>query len=390
MIDGRVILFSLLAIVALPLIATSARAEPTDSLHLLDPPLELAPSATATQFVERRQLLGTYTRFVIQAGEQTGRPDGSKLEFIASDHQSVLATLAPSEWKPNSLIISPPIFAKEVALVGTGLQPGARIGVLMATLQPPEVSQPLAPVVNWVPVNELVRSDARLGPLASAVVILFFDGVTRSDVTCTGFLFEEQTRIITNRHCIVESQAFVRSGGLSARLGRCDDVIVRFHYWTVGGAPSGRKVKCIEAYSEAEGPDLAGLKVEYEKEFSPLTALKPSPSPLTNLETLEIVHYPWKGPAVDSTCRYLTLDRAQTPVNDGFYFRHRCSTVGGSSGSPVLDPQGKVIGVHYWAEADGWVTFAAAEQQVYEGKPLLNRAITLEQLLAFVTRMDQR
>jgi hypothetical protein len=217
--------------------------------------------------------------------------------------------------------------------------------------------------------NQLRRiadAPARIRTLGRAIARLRFMVPGEGQATCTGFLVGSRL-LLTNEHCI--SNDAERASALAD-----------FNYDQPGPPPAGIRVQAIVAkdagldYSllrlAADPPAAAGRLY-----FAPdgwQWALPPARHPLV------IVQHPSGRPKEVSIadCQLAGLDRIGVTPGDASDFGHLCDTLGGSSGSPVMDwTTGLVVGLHHFG--------------FHPGSPdPVNQAVVHTRILAHVRASD--
>ncbi len=160
--------------------------------------------------------------------------------------------------------------------------------------------------------------------------------------TCTGFLIESG-QLLTNHHCVNTQEV-------------CETTVAvfGFQYGSNGLLNLGEQFDCGE---------MVSAKNSYELDYA-LLDIKGTPS--TKWGTLNlsdgdpeidlplfIVQHPGGLPKQISkiNCRAVAV-----PVDgrgEQTDFSHTCDTVGGSSGSPVLNESGQVVGLHHYGFGEG-------------------------------------
>ncbi len=161
---------------------------------------------------------------------------------------------------------------------------------------------------------------------------------------CTGFVVAPFT-ILTNDHCLPDRNADL------------DEIWAVFGYET--GLPVKETVRCSTVASRNYPLDLAVLKCT--KDPSPRWGLlvMSSASNVSLEEELFIVQHPdgkvksialqdCKAASSAIFGRAANSNKNSPPYLSPQDFRHTCDTIGGSSGSPVLNSNGEVVGVHHY------------------------------------------
>jgi formylglycine-generating enzyme required for sulfatase activity len=157
---------------------------------------------------------------------------------------------------------------------------------------------------------------------------------------CTASILSAR-HIITNAHCFPQEQGGVRQAFLLMDYYSDDNegAVRRFE---VRATPVERNVELDFAIAEVSGNPSA--------QFGRIALEPRDPEPG---ESLLIVHHPMGKP------KHMTRGgcRAHAPVAiSGTDIRHRCDTLPGSSGSPILaEGTGRMLGLHYGGALDAQV-----------------------------------
>jgi V8-like Glu-specific endopeptidase len=228
------------------------------------------------------------------------------------------------------------------------------------------VADALEPAFNYYDVAG-VKSAAR------SVARLTF---IRNDATwvCSGFLVGVNT-LITNQHCL-------------STTADCNSALALFGY-EYGVDPSNKSVTlahgeqfgCVAVAPASNGLDLSAVTLEgtpgddaHWGHLTIATSATPGPNPPT-APALWIIEYPQGQPKQISRVQCVVSTNSAPPSLGGHQiaFGHTCDTMNGSSGSPVLNSELKVVGVHFL----GFVK----DDPIWSRQ---NRAINLEALSGFV------
>ncbi len=154
---------------------------------------------------------------------------------------------------------------------------------------------------------------------------------------CTGFLVGQNT-LMTNHHC-VDSQEI------------CDSVIATFGYERKqdGRLNLGEQYRCVKVDSGRMDFELDYAVIELQGTPGDkwgkldLSAIDPEDN-----EPLFIVQHPAGEPKQVSRIDCKTMVIPVKGRGEETDFTHTCDTVGGSSGSPVFNEAGQVIGIHHY------------------------------------------
>jgi V8-like Glu-specific endopeptidase len=192
----------------------------------------------------------------------------------------------------------------------------------------------LAPVIKLGATSPLYRAGRSIAKLT------FVTGEGPS--SCTGFLVGDAL-LMTNEHCVRTQD-------------ECDTAVAIFGYEEDdrGVVRPGERVPCRKWIKSVHGLDVSLLQLD----GAPATRwgrLELAGRELALDESIVIIQHPGGQPKQVSQldCRVST-PRAPGREEDSD-FGHMCDTIGGSSGSPVLDAAVKVVGLHHYGfTTDRW------------------------------------
>ena len=162
--------------------------------------------------------------------------------------------------------------------------------------------------------------------------------------TCTGFLVDGNL-LLTNEHCINNQES-------------CDSLIALFgyEYDAENRLSFGEQFTCT-AFTPA--------RVNFELDASLVTL---SGSPGTSYGTIQVpaldttaeaplmvIQHPGGEPKQISFIQCAAMDVPVDGRASDTDFLHTCDTAGGSSGSPVFDATGRLVGLHHYGFAEGQI-----------------------------------
>jgi hypothetical protein len=142
-----------------------------------------------------------------------------------------------------------------------------------------------------------------------------------------------------------------------------------------------REFQCEEVLAKDQALDFALLRLRPVDDRGPARPVAIHENlPAGSADRLQIIHHPKCLPKQISTCGL--VDRTYTgwtgqPDTD---FTHRCDTENGSSGGPVFDPEGRLVGLHHRGFED------AGDDHAKEHK--LNSAVRMDRILAYLRGCD--
>lgn len=159
--------------------------------------------------------------------------------------------------------------------------------------------------------------------------------------SCTGFVVANKPRVlfVTNDHCGGPWDSTDRWAA-----GICENALVDFSW---DGDPVSREYSCKQVRRDPAN-DLAVLELVSSRNEAPPNALALRGSAL-NAEPISIIHHPASlSKQISHKCNGMTgTAEAAGTIDPSRDFAHSCDTEGGSSGAPVLDDHGLVVGVHH-------------------------------------------
>jgi hypothetical protein len=185
-----------------------------------------------------------------------------------------------------------------------------------------EVRNPQRGIADWPVIQHLAKAVGRLR----------FGGDDGFGYYCTGFLFTPEL-LLTNDHCI-QSDAEMRSA------------LVDFNYLTATAPLAPLRFRELVAHDRTL--DYSLLRLSAPSSIKPLRLM---PTEVTNARQLLLIEHPAgeiKQVSI-ADCVVRGIEVIGVDPLQKTDFGHRCDTLGGSSGSPVLDglSSGNVIGLHH-------------------------------------------
>ena len=191
--------------------------------------------------------------------------------------------------------------------------------------------QPISDYADDVLISRIERPVAKLSFVK--------DGAPR---TCTGFLIDTG-QFMTNHHCIASADD---CGSALAIFG--------YQYDTTGLLSFGEQFACkaISDGKTSETLDYAILDLDGNPAatWGSLSLDEADPDVIG---PLLVIQHPAGQPKqiskINCAMDVVPVDGLE-PQSD---FTHSCDTVGGSSGSPVFDTEGRIVGLHHYGFAEG-------------------------------------
>ncbi|MER8848562.1 trypsin-like serine peptidase [Mesorhizobium australicum] len=198
--------------------------------------------------------------------------------------------------------------------------------------RPAEPAVPLSPSILLRSINILVDG-SKLKNATHSVAKILINGIP-----CTGFLVAPDI-LVTNYHCVKLAPSIER-GKLS---NACNEISVVFDYFAdaVHVAPTqGRCLEIKQDWLDSNG-DIALLRVGYD-------GVARDPLPLANTlifsepRAFVLEHVAGRPLRVAGPCE-ADGDSTRAPMEA---IEHHCTTLGGSSGSPIMTESGLVFGMN--------------------------------------------
>lgn len=268
---------------------------------------------------------------------------------VRDDETHLFASYDAAFLAANPRFSTPPLPARTliVSVVGPAAKDALKFKLdRMLTAYTPTVSKSLIP--NLQVYSGMNATERQLGRGVAKLIIADTE-------VCTGFLVAQDT-LVTNNHCLRSSASYAKSAGQAIRA--CGDITIAFDYSVDPYTRSGNP-KCVAVAKAIAVPvDIAILKLD-----------KPPPNVAGRVytladhdvgnapETAQVYEHPWGLPlGLVKNCAVKGVGAGAAKLE------HTCSTLGGASGSPILNGKGEVVGIH----SNGFIADGATSIEVME------------------------
>lgn len=186
--------------------------------------------------------------------------------------------------------------------------------------------------------------------------------------TCSGVLVAPDL-FMTNWHCGGAPTFSSDERYWSKQI--LDDTIIDFSW---DGDGLSREYAVVGCEAADKDLDFALLKIEaIDTAEEPRTAVL-SGRPVHRGDPIRIIHHPAAKEKQISSCQVVEDSYTKRPAD----FTHRCDTEGGSSGAPVFDAEGNVVGLHHHGFEAEMVNGTCPPTDN------LNKAVRMEKILEFL------
>ena len=320
---------------------------------------------------------GRYLRFHFDEIRSAGKPD-FKLEVWEMPDSRRIATYDGAAFAADSTFTTDLLPAGDLRLklVAPARPDGLSFRWAHATWRGgTSAFEPESPVAPYRLVGGLKPGTPQFTLARAAAVPLAMLHVGPLDVACSGVLVGKDL-VATNHHCMVYSLKFQRTKGTTPAA--CDDVVVEFDFLERG--VRGVATRCVAVALADAALDIAVLRIDPEKIKAagqprrPVVLRPESEQPPTRVI---VVHHPVGLPAaIQTTCEI--TGTVQTEL------LHDCYTLRGSSGSPLLDEQLRLTGIHYRGPYPITWTLQQVEKDQADHGPRYNQARMLDAIRRLV------
>jgi hypothetical protein len=267
-------------------------------------------------------------------------------------------------------------FTREERFLTGLLPPGAGRVQLIAEQIPTGLSFRLArifwqarstvavPESNLIKLRYVQSAGEKVKALAKSVALLHIGPKFDEDLTtCTGVLVATNV-IATNYHCIEHSLSFLKTENTDRPS--CGDVSAEFDYLVAN--ERGVTATCL-AVRAVKGLDLALLTIEGTPNLPNRSPIRLRDKPPAPPDTVLLVHHPLGLPlSVEERCATIRLETSDV--------LHDCQTENGSSGSPIIDGDLNLLGIHYAGPYPDWWTIEMVQSDYLLHGPRYNKAIS--------------
>jgi S1-C subfamily serine protease len=334
-------------------LATLHAATSTAQIHREALVREIAPPAKPGGLKDRgdgvlwetrvREPGSTYLRLRFDNIE--ARPSARYSIVLRDASERTLARYTPAQFASSSTFLTAPLFTDTVIVQVEGqiAESDLTFAVSHVIYQVDAAGRmtPQSVVPTWRTVEEARGLHSqKIGDWAQAVAKLYIgDGYV-----CTGFLIGS-TALVTNHHCLNKSRDFQRTAKAAQR--GCNDIDVQFDFDYQPSPDKGAMVTCAGVKDFDASLDLAVLTVNppaLPGTKGSRSVLKLASSDERHRGRAVVIHHPvGLAKKVSFACDAFAPEAAA----EQSLLEHDCSTMGGSSGAPVLNEKGEVVGLHY-------------------------------------------
>ncbi len=281
-----------------------------------------------------------YIRLLLRT-EGAPFPDDARLVIFGAMDQSLeigLATLPEAgQWTPLL-----PFGRARLALVSDSTLPDTGALVIESiAIQSTKLARYSTYGENQLtPINN-PEVPAELQALGPPVALLSFveGGFAR---TCSGFLIEPD-QLMTNEHCIRDQET---CASMTAVFG--------YEYDQNGRLGIGAQASCagVETLRINEALDVSVVSLDRPMDdvYGQVEILPTDTEPEM---PIVVVQHPGSQPKQISVLDCAAGEIRVAGRGDATDFTHTCDTSGGSSGAPVFDRQGRLVGLHHFGFQDG-------------------------------------
>ena len=178
--------------------------------------------------------------------------------------------------------------------------------------------------------------------LGNSVGLLMTSYATQSWI-CSGVIVAEDL-FLTNWHCGAPAQLSEQDVWLDEI---CNSSLIDLSW---DNDNISRDYKCVKPVASSKALDFALLRIKPLGDARSPTPVVIDPTRKKSLEPITIIHHPLGLPKQISVDCYMTKLGWDSPMAtgvDNYDFQHNCDTAQGSSGSPVFDSDGSLIGLHH-------------------------------------------
>ncbi|HET7699031.1 MAG TPA: serine protease [Vicinamibacterales bacterium] len=300
-------------------------------------------------------------------------PPDSKYTIVLRDRsERVAARYTPGQFADSQEFLSDVLFTNRATIEVEGTPRALTFEVDRIIYEVDSVGRlvPQSTVPNWRTVPEAVTllKKPTLAEAARSVAKLFVgDGFV-----CTGFLIAPNL-LLTNHHCLRESLSFSQSDGAPLERRQCSDIVLLFDFDQQGAPTRAIRTRCVGVKDFDPRLDFAVLQLDpkaVEIEKAPRPFLKLADGPTTFKGGLYVLHHPaGLAKKVSFACESFEGKADAAPI-----LEHDCSTVGGSSGSPLFNEAGEVVALHFAGAYPRNLTMEEIEINIMRGAIYRNKA----------------